>query len=89
MIKIAREKFECRCKYCGKTFYSVNEFKTICNDKACQYQRRSALGIIRPAPSRKSIDEICKSADWWSKRLHKTVTYGQVSLYEDTGIRVF
>ena len=85
-----QSNYKCCCKYCGKTFYSRTQFKSVCGNKECQFKRKKQLGLVKPIRAQsKSINEVCKTADWWSKRLKKNVTYGQASLYVDLGIRIF
>lgn len=80
-------KYACICKFCGKEFSSPDMMKDVCNTKKCQ--ERFKLSLKHKGKSRFSIEEVERRAIDESVRLNKTVTYGQMSLLLDTGIKVF
>ncbi len=80
-------KYGCICRFCGKEFFSSDMMKDVCNLKKCQ--ERLKLSLKYKGKARFSIAQVERRAIDESKRLNKTVTYGQMSLLLDTGIKVF
>lgn len=82
-----RKRYYCVCKFCGKEFMSADMFNEVCFSKKCQ--RKNKECISRRPTINHSIVEVERMAEKYSRQLKKTVTYGQVSLFLDCGIKTF
>lgn len=80
-------KYVCICKFCGKEFLNIDMFKDVCFNKQCQDRNKAILK--RQSTSKYSIYDVERMAIHYSRQLGRTVTYGQVSLLLDKGIKVF
>ena len=82
-----RKRYYCVCKFCGKEFISADMFNEVCFSKKCKDRNKATLK--RQITSKYSIYDVERMAEKYSRQLKKTVTYGQVSLFLDTGIKTF
>lgn len=80
-------KYQCVCRFCGNVFSSTNYTKDVCKRADCQKKNRNFLKIgSRPDFS---INDVVKIASAYSRQYGKVVTYGQVSLLLEHGIKTF
>lgn len=70
----------------NKRFDAMDELIK-CFSKKCQDSNKAMLK--RQSTSKYSIYDVERMAEKYSRQLKKTVTYGQVSLFLDTGIKTF
>lgn len=81
-------KYQCVCRFCGKIFNSANVKRDVCQNAECQKRKRNSLKKVGGSPAI-SITEVERMAENYSMQLKKTVTYGQVSLLLECGIKTF
>ncbi len=79
------------CRFCGKPFYTVSKRKDVCNAVSCQYSFRKQEK--QKAKEKKktglSINDVVRRAEELSKETGRLVTYGQVSLFLEHGIKMW
>lgn len=80
-------KYTCFCRYCGKEFLCVDMFREVCYQKQCQKRYRQQHK--HKSQSHISIQEVERQAIALTKETGRIITYGQVSLLVDCGIKTF
>ena len=79
------------CRFCGKSFYTVSKRKDVCNAVSCQHSFRK-LEKQKAKEKKKtglSISDVVCMAEERTQETGRLVTYGQVSLFIEHGIKMW